>query len=77
MTKKKIIRAWKDVEFRNSLSESERASLPANPAGVIELSDASLNDATGAIIRRVADDTTLWTCTMCLPCFKSTYGFAR
>ena len=76
MTKKNIIRAWKDAEFRNSLSESERASLPANPAGVIELSDASLNDATGALIRK-GDGTTLWTCTMCLPCFGSTYGFTR
>ena len=75
MTKKQIIRAWKDAEYRNSLSESQRASLPDNPAGVIELSDASLNDATGALLAR--KETTLWTCTMCLPCFGSTYGFAR
>jgi mersacidin/lichenicidin family type 2 lantibiotic len=77
MTRKQIIRAWKDAEYRNSLSESERASLPENPAGMIELSDASLNDATGALIRRVGDDSTVWTCTMCLPCFGSTYGFTR
>ena len=72
MTKKNIIRAWKDAEYRKSLSESERASLPAHPAGLIELGDASLNDATGA---RIAAETTLWTCTMCLPCFGSTYKF--
>jgi len=75
MTRKQIIRAWKDAEYRNNLSETERAALPDNPAGVIELSDASLSDATGALAKR--DDTTLWTCTMCLPCFGSTYGFAR
>ena len=73
MTKKQIIRAWKNADYRNSLSESERAALPANPAGVIELSDASLNDATGALLIK-GEDTTLWTCTMCLPCFGSTYG---
>ena len=75
MTKKKIVRAWKDAEYRNSLSETERAALPAHPAGLIELSDASLNDVTGAL--RLAAETTLWTCTMCLPCFGSTYGFTR
>jgi mersacidin/lichenicidin family type 2 lantibiotic len=73
MTNKNIIRAWRDAEFRNSLSESDRASLPANPAGLIELSDADLNDVSGG---RRAAATTLWTCTMCLPCFGSGYGFA-
>ena len=36
MTTKNIIRAWKDVEYRNSLSENDRASLPPNPAGRYE-----------------------------------------
>ena len=73
MTTKNIIRAWRDAEFRNSLSESDRASLPAHPAGLIELSDAALNDVSGGMRAR---DTTLWTCTMCLPCFASGYGYA-
>lgn len=34
-----IIRAWKDEEYRNSLSEEQRSQLPENPAGMIELSD--------------------------------------
>jgi mersacidin/lichenicidin family type 2 lantibiotic len=42
-----IIRAWKDAEFRASLSQAERAALPANPAGVVELSDAELQQAAG------------------------------
>ena len=44
------IRAWKDEEFRLSLSEAERASLPQNPAGLIELSDAELGAVGGGII---------------------------
>jgi len=31
-----IIRAWKDEEYRNSLSEYELAKLPEHPAGLIE-----------------------------------------
>lgn len=33
-----IIRAWKDREYRESLSAEELARLPENPAGMIELS---------------------------------------
>ena len=35
----RVIRAWKDPEFRQSLSEEDLASMPENPAGAIELSD--------------------------------------
>ena len=42
-----IIRAWKDEEYKLSLSESERAMLPENPAGFIELTDADLDIAAG------------------------------
>jgi mersacidin/lichenicidin family type 2 lantibiotic len=33
-----IIRTWKDEDYRHSLSTSELAVLPANPAGMVELS---------------------------------------
>ena len=42
-----VIRAWKDAEYRNSLSEAERAQLPLHPAGLIELSDVELDAAAG------------------------------
>jgi mersacidin/lichenicidin family type 2 lantibiotic len=42
-----IVRAWKDEEYCNSLSDTQRASLPQNPAGIIELTDAELS-AVGA-----------------------------
>jgi len=43
----KIIRAWKDPEFRASMSEEEKSQLPENPAGAIELTDDELDMATG------------------------------
>ena len=42
-----IIRAWKDEEYRLSLSEAERASLPANPAGLAGLTEAEMADVDG------------------------------
>jgi mersacidin/lichenicidin family type 2 lantibiotic len=47
MSKQNIIRAWKDEAYRRSLSEAERALLPANPAGLIELTDAELGSIDG------------------------------
>jgi mersacidin/lichenicidin family type 2 lantibiotic len=40
MSRIDIIRAWKDDAYRQSLSEAERAALPANPAGAVELTEA-------------------------------------
>jgi mersacidin/lichenicidin family type 2 lantibiotic len=42
-----LVRAWKDEEYRSSLSEAERALLPENPAGSLELSDAELDLVAG------------------------------
>ncbi len=42
-----IVRAWKDEEYRLSLSDAQRAALPANPAGMIELTAADLQDVAG------------------------------
>ncbi len=42
MSHENIIRAWKDTEFRKSLSANERSLLPENPAGLVELTDAPL-----------------------------------
>lgn len=48
MSRQDIIRAWKDEDYRASLSEAERNSLPKNPAGFIELTDDDLQLAAGA-----------------------------
>jgi len=42
-----IIRAWKDAEYCNSLSEAERAALPPHPAGLIALTDEDLGAVAG------------------------------
>jgi mersacidin/lichenicidin family type 2 lantibiotic len=42
-----IIRAWKDEEYRLSLSDAERALLPENPVGLIELAHEDLDIAVG------------------------------
>jgi mersacidin/lichenicidin family type 2 lantibiotic len=42
-----IVRAWKDEEYRTSLSEAERAALPQNPAGPIEQDDGELAGIVG------------------------------
>lgn len=46
---RKTIRMWKDEEFRHSLSDQERTSLPDHPAGLIELDAADLNAVTGGL----------------------------
>ena len=50
MSHSHIIRAWKDEEYRLSLSAAERAQLPENPAGLIELDDASLTGVAAGLL---------------------------
>ena len=47
MSRVDIIRAWKDEEYRNSLSEAERNALPEHPAGLVEISDADVDGGLG------------------------------
>lgn len=42
-----IIRAWKDEEYRRSLSPEELTLLPMHPAGQVELSDLELETIHG------------------------------
>ena len=42
-----IIRAWKDAEYRESLSDAQRAALPENPVGLIEIPTAALAGIAG------------------------------
>ena len=41
-----IVRAWKDEEYRDSLTAQQRAQLPEHPAGVIEFEQPQLEDET-------------------------------
>ena len=50
-----IVRAWKDEEYCETLSDTQRASLPQNPAGIVELTDEQLRAAGGG----AAENTTI------------------
>jgi len=41
------VRAWKDENYRQSLSNEQINTLPANPAGELELSNADLESING------------------------------
>ena len=47
MSRPDVIRAWKDAEYRASLSATEIEMLPAHPAGLIEISDTDLGGVAG------------------------------
>ena len=42
-----IVRAWKDAQYRESLSSEELALVPANPAGEVELVEEDLLSVMG------------------------------
>lgn len=42
-----IVRAWKDESYRQTLNNKELTSLPANPAGEVELSETELEAVYG------------------------------
>ena len=51
-----IARAWKDAEYRKSLTPEQLAQLPANPNGdteteAVEISEQELNEVSGGWIR--------------------------
>jgi len=74
MTIKDIIRAWKDPLYRKQLSAEERAALPANPAGEVELSEAELNQIHGGMLGTDDVCTTVGHCNLTHnPCITNDY----
>lgn len=47
MKNEDIIRAWRDEDYFLSLSDEQRSFLPANPVGMIELSQDALTTVAG------------------------------
>lgn len=39
-----VVRAWKDQDYRDTLTAEQLAELPQNPAGVIEFGAPELDD---------------------------------
>ena len=50
MSQVNVVRAWKDEEYRQSLTEAERAALPENPAGLLDLAESDLQQAEGGYV---------------------------
>ena len=67
MSKKDVVRAWKDAEYRNSLTAEELAALPENPAGATELPDAELENAAGGAVPWTIPLTIGLTVSVCSP----------
>jgi mersacidin/lichenicidin family type 2 lantibiotic len=71
MSRLNVVRAWKDEEYRLALSAAERALLPDDPAGAIELTDADLGGVAGGMPPTCEDDScyncTLY-CTLAFTC---------
>lgn len=44
-----LIRAWKDEDYRESLSGEQLALLAGNPAGLIELTEEEMGQVDGAV----------------------------
>lgn len=47
MSNTDIVRAWKDEDYRQGLSEEQRSQLPDNPAGIIELTNNEMEGIAG------------------------------
>lgn len=64
MSEERIIRAWKDSEYRLTLDERELAELPDSPVGGVELTDDQLGDAAGGnvAITQTTVCATTWAC---------------
>jgi mersacidin/lichenicidin family type 2 lantibiotic len=64
MGEDRIIRAWKDSEYRLTLGDAAAAALPPSPVGTIELSDEELGDAAGGAIAitQTTICATTWAC---------------
>lgn len=47
MSSEEIIRAWKDPQYRRSLTKSKARLLPKHPAGIVEIADEDLGVIAG------------------------------
>ena len=47
MNRLDIVRAWKDEQYRASLTEAQRAALPQNPVGIAEVPATDLEGVAG------------------------------
>jgi mersacidin/lichenicidin family type 2 lantibiotic len=66
LTPSMIARAWKDQEFRESLSLEDQSCLPAHPSGLIELTDEDLGIVLGGVTGNACTPTCMSNWYMCI-----------
>ncbi len=64
MSRLDVIRAWKDKNYRSSLSAQEACAVPSNPAGAVDLTDAEAATVDGQLAIAI--------CSGCHGCTKVT-----
>ena len=75
MRKIDVVRAWKDEQYRLSLTEEERSQLPSHPVGTMDLSDADLMSVFGGLEVDPGGGCTCCCCTCtCCTCCCCTCG---
>ena len=67
MKKTDILRAWRDADYYASLSNEQRAALPANPAALPEVQDDVLGSVAGGCGPCNCGGSTSALCTPCAP----------
>jgi mersacidin/lichenicidin family type 2 lantibiotic len=78
MAKVNIIRAWKDAEYFASLTDAEKALVPENPAGEVDLAmdlGGVVGGRSGSASSRLAASCTNKTSTCCNCKPKETSSF--
>jgi mersacidin/lichenicidin family type 2 lantibiotic len=68
MSKVDVVRAWKDPEYRASLTREQLASLPASPAGSYELDAEVLKQVAGGVADVISIPSEGWFCTISAEC---------
>jgi mersacidin/lichenicidin family type 2 lantibiotic len=74
VTTLETVKAWKDEEYRDTLTQTDREKLPAHPAGVMELEAPKLGDwhRFGAVNRH-----SFFFCTFDGPCLTIKGGHCK
>lgn len=62
MKKSMIIKVWKSELFREGLSGDQLAMVPANPAGIIELSAEELELVAGGLVATTGSSPSVCSC---------------
>jgi mersacidin/lichenicidin family type 2 lantibiotic len=75
MLENRITRAWKDEEYRLTLSHEEQAVLPPSPIGAIELTDEQLSDVIGGAAAAITQTTVCVTTLACVT--AATYAISQ